>query len=64
MQTKPFWAEREFIFAVGATLGGIILLAQGKTDAGTTLLTGAVVGYGVSRGLAKAGTAGKKDHTE
>jgi hypothetical protein len=50
---KPWWAEREFIFAVGAIIGGIALIAQGNLWEGVALMTGGTGTFNISRGIAK-----------
>jgi hypothetical protein len=58
--SKPWYAEREFVIAVLALILGGAMLLRGETaaqsEAGTWLVSVAVGGYTVSRGLAKMRT--------
>ncbi len=52
--------EREFLMALATLIGGVVLLALGKEQIGTALISVAVGGYGLSRGLAKIGSGTAK----
>ena len=51
--------EREFIMAVLTLIGGIYLLTTGEKELGGMLITVAVGGYTISRGVAKIGNGAK-----
>jgi len=51
--SKPPWLEREFLLALVAMFLGIILVIVGQSEAGSVIISSAVGGYAVSRGIAK-----------
>ena len=51
--------EREFILAVLALIGGVVLFVIGEKEYAITLVSFAIGGYTVSRGLAKIGSGAK-----
>jgi len=52
-KVKPPWMEREFLLSLVGIFIGTFLILLGKTEQGSIVVSSAVAGYAVSRGIAK-----------
>jgi hypothetical protein len=53
--TTKGWKTSEFLFALAMLVAGVYLIQIDRETEGSILLSAAVAGYTISRGLAKSG---------